>query len=300
MAAQNENKVAKILNTLPRNVQNSQRIISTYTSGQEIDLQLSLGGSYNKNPIENPMPQPFLGIPFANSEMVPISYLGTSNVTYKEMRRSYENEQRPNAMIVQEHRITPRATNNPVFRPATENIRSLRNNRSEDTSAIYVLDSTPPYNQEEGNSIVVPPKTIEKRIATLSTSVPTPGMTRSKGIVLSSPENVIPESNYGQKPLKKAKYCDNYGVILMDANYLLKTMPSVTTSINEKQTEGILYSFGKEKQVSIVCLCHGMFFTPAEFVKHNGGNEVDNPMKYIKVITEEKINVVAESLVGFF
>lgn len=137
MAAQNENKVAKILNTLPRNVQNSQRIISTYTSGQEIDLQLSLGGSYNKNPIENPMPQPFLGIPFANSEMVPISYLGTSNVTYKEMRRSYENEQRPNATIVQEHRITPRATNNPVFRPATENIRSLRNNRSEDTSAIY-------------------------------------------------------------------------------------------------------------------------------------------------------------------
>nr|XP_018634214.2 ninja-family protein AFP2-like [Nicotiana tomentosiformis] len=238
------------------------------------------------------MLQPFLGIPFANSEMVPISYLGTSNVTYKEQEeikilRIYENEQRQNAMIIKEHRITPRATNNPVFRHAIENIRSHGNNRSEDTSRIYVEESTPPNNQE-------------KRIATLSsTSVPTPGMTRSKGIVLSSPENVIPEGNYGEKPMKKAKYFDNYGVILMDANYLLKTMPSVTTSINGKQIEGILYSFGKDKQVSIVCLCHGMFFTPAEFVKHNGGEEVDNnPMKFIKVITEEKVNVVAESLVG--
>ncbi|OIT21220.1 ninja-family protein afp2, partial [Nicotiana attenuata] len=289
MAAPKGNVVAKILSSLSRNKQNSQNTELTYTSEQEIDLQLSLGGSYNKNPNQNPMPQPFLGIPFANSEMVPISYLGTSNVTYKvmrrmeEMRRSYENEQRQNAMIIKEHRITPRATNNSIFRPATKNIRSHGNNRSEDTSEIYVLDSTPPYNQEEeGSSIVVPPKTIEKRIATLSTSVSTPGMTRRKGIVLSSPENVIPESIYGQKPLKKAKYCDNNGVILMDANYLLKTMPRVTTSIDGKQTEGILYNFGKDKRVSIVCLCHGMFFTPAEFVKHNGGNEVDNPMKYIK------------------
>uniref|UniRef100_A0A3Q7FHQ0 Ninja-family protein n=1 Tax=Solanum lycopersicum TaxID=4081 RepID=A0A3Q7FHQ0_SOLLC len=50
--------------------------------------------------------------------------------------------------------------------------------------------------------------------------------------------------------------------------------------------KGILYSGGEEKRISILCICHGMFFTVAEFMKHGGGKEVDDPMKFIKVVDD--------------
>ncbi|KAK4359598.1 hypothetical protein RND71_021827 [Anisodus tanguticus] len=149
-------------------------------------------------------------------------------------------------------------------------------------------------------------------------------MEKSKGIVLTSRKNVIstnkslvqskllddcdsatesnkgkgktivfPEGN-GEKSLKKVKHSHNV-VTLMDTNDLLRIMPCVTTSggiIDGKQTEGILYRFGQDKQISIVCFCHGRFFTPAEFVKHGGGEEFDNPMKYIKIAYDASVGNV--------
>lgn len=66
---------------------------------------------------------------------------------------------------------------------------------------------------------------------------------------------------------------------------VMKNMPSVSTigdGPNGRRIEGVLYQYLKG-QVSIVCVCHGSFLTPAEFVKHAGGKEVDNPMRRISV-----------------
>ncbi|KAH0696161.1 hypothetical protein KY290_013531 [Solanum tuberosum] len=131
---------------------------------------------------------------------------------------------------------------------------------------------------DKGKSIVLPENNGEKALKKVKNSDEV--LDKGKSIVLS-------KSN-GEKPLKKVKNSDNI-VTLMNASELLRIMPCVTTSggiINGKLTEGILYSGGQEKQISILCICHGMFFTAAKFVKHGGGKEVDNPMKFIKVVDD--------------
>ncbi|KAJ8774701.1 hypothetical protein K2173_017147 [Erythroxylum novogranatense] len=52
---------------------------------------------------------------------------------------------------------------------------------------------------------------------------------------------------------------------------------------NARTVEGILYKYGKGEEVRIMCICHGNFLSPAEFVKHAGGGDVDNPLRHIKV-----------------
>ncbi|KAF5459662.1 hypothetical protein F2P56_019590 [Juglans regia] len=78
--------------------------------------------------------------------------------------------------------------------------------------------------------------------------------------------------------LSKGCYQDNG----MD---VMRQMPSVTTTgdgPNGKKIEGFLYKYTRG-QVSIVCVCHGSFLSPAEFVEHAGGKDVKNPMKHINV-----------------
>ncbi|CAJ1833212.1 unnamed protein product [Sphenostylis stenocarpa] len=67
---------------------------------------------------------------------------------------------------------------------------------------------------------------------------------------------------------------------------LLEDMPCVSTKgdgPNGKRVEGFLYRYGKGEEVRIVCVCHGSFLTPSEFVKHAGGGDVANPLKHIVV-----------------
>ncbi|CAL9758602.1 unnamed protein product [Musa acuminata subsp. burmannicoides] len=52
---------------------------------------------------------------------------------------------------------------------------------------------------------------------------------------------------------------------------------------NGTRIEGFLYKYRKGEDVSIVCVCHGRFFTPAEFVKHAGGGDVAHPLRHIVV-----------------
>ncbi|XP_071735561.1 ninja-family protein AFP3-like [Rutidosis leptorrhynchoides] len=50
-----------------------------------------------------------------------------------------------------------------------------------------------------------------------------------------------------------------------------------------RRIDGILYKYGKGEEVKIMCVCHGSFLSPAEFVKHAGGTDVDHPLKHIVV-----------------
>ncbi|KAJ9564473.1 hypothetical protein OSB04_000439 [Centaurea solstitialis] len=67
---------------------------------------------------------------------------------------------------------------------------------------------------------------------------------------------------------------------------MLADMPCVSTKgdgINGKKIEGFLYRYKKGEEVRIVCVCHGSFLTPAEFVKHGGGGDVEHPLRHIVV-----------------
>ena len=70
------------------------------------------------------------------------------------------------------------------------------------------------------------------------------------------------------------------------ARSVLEEMPSVSTTgvgPNGKRIEGFLYRYRKGEEVRIVCVCHGSFLSPAEFVKHAGGGDVAQPLKHIVV-----------------
>ncbi|XP_047938421.1 ninja-family protein AFP3-like isoform X2 [Salvia hispanica] len=63
-------------------------------------------------------------------------------------------------------------------------------------------------------------------------------------------------------------------------------MPYVSTKgygPNHRKTEGFLYKYKRGEEVKIVCVCHGLFLTPAEFVRHGGGGNVAFPLKHIVV-----------------
>ncbi|KAL2319285.1 hypothetical protein Fmac_028254 [Flemingia macrophylla] len=65
---------------------------------------------------------------------------------------------------------------------------------------------------------------------------------------------------------------------------LLPQMPYVSTKgINGKTVNGFLYKYTKS-EVSIVCVCHGSTFSPAEFVQHAGGTDISHPLRHITVI----------------
>ncbi|XP_020236398.1 ninja-family protein Os03g0419100 isoform X2 [Cajanus cajan] len=95
------------------------------------------------------------------------------------------------------------------------------------------------------------------------------------------PANTKPEN-----PAKRHKL-GNYCSLKGDVMEILRQMPSVTTTgdgPNGRRIEGFLYKY-RSGEVCIVCVCHGSFHTPAEFVMHAGGKEVANPMKHITVFS---------------
>ncbi|GJN13152.1 hypothetical protein PR202_ga31490 [Eleusine coracana subsp. coracana] len=67
---------------------------------------------------------------------------------------------------------------------------------------------------------------------------------------------------------------------------MMEDMPMVLSKVegpNGKRIEGFLYRYKNGEDVRIVCVCHGSFLTPAEFVKHAGGGDVSNPLRHIVV-----------------
>ena len=87
--------------------------------------------------------------------------------------------------------------------------------------------------------------------------------------------------NQSEKPTDADK-----GVAKEIVRNVLEDMPCVSTKgdgPNGKRIEGFLYRYRKGEEVRIVCVCHGSFLTPAEFVKHAGGGDVAHPLKHIVV-----------------
>lgn len=75
------------------------------------------------------------------------------------------------------------------------------------------------------------------------------------------------------------------GMKEMERN-MMEEMPCVSTrgeGPNGRRIEGFLYKYRKGEEVRIVCVCHGSFLTPAEFVRHAGGGDVAHPLKHIVV-----------------
>nr|XP_010936468.1 ninja-family protein AFP3 [Elaeis guineensis] len=69
---------------------------------------------------------------------------------------------------------------------------------------------------------------------------------------------------------------------------MIEEMPCVSTKgdgPNGRRIEGFLYKYRKGEEVRIVCVCHGSFLTPAEFVRHAGGGDVAHPLRHIVVNT---------------
>ncbi|KAE8691576.1 Ninja-family protein AFP3 [Hibiscus syriacus] len=67
---------------------------------------------------------------------------------------------------------------------------------------------------------------------------------------------------------------------------IVEDMPCVSTTgdgPNGKKIEGFLYRYRKGEEVKIVCVCHGSFLSPAEFVKHAGGRDAEHPLRRIVV-----------------
>ncbi|KAG6763994.1 hypothetical protein POTOM_031445 [Populus tomentosa] len=66
----------------------------------------------------------------------------------------------------------------------------------------------------------------------------------------------------------------------------MEDMPCVFTKgdgPNGRRVDGILYKYGKGEEVRIMCVCHGSFLSPAEFVKHAGGSDVNHPLRHIVI-----------------
>ncbi|XAR65542.1 hypothetical protein NMG60_11009696 [Bertholletia excelsa] len=83
---------------------------------------------------------------------------------------------------------------------------------------------------------------------------------------------------------KKAKFMDPSAQKFPTLE-LLRLMPNVTATgidSNVRKVEGFLYDYTGE--VKIVCVCHGRFLSPAQFVEHPTGFNVANPLQHIKVL----------------
>lgn len=87
-----------------------------------------------------------------------------------------------------------------------------------------------------------------------------------------------------ENPSKKPNPAQNKGREI--GTNSMEDMPCVFTKgdgPNGRRIEGILYKYGKGEEVRIMCVCHGDFLSPAEFVKHAGGGDVAHPLRHIVV-----------------
>lgn len=128
------------------------------------------------------------------------------------------------------------------------------------------------------------------------------GPTSSNGLSHSPTSSIGgPSSNKGQSPTAQSpspkeaeakakaepgKPPKPIGPTNQQQKLALAQMPCVSVTgngPNGKTITGFLYRYTKA-EVSIVCVCHGASFSPAGFVEHAGGVDVEHPLKHIRVV----------------
>lgn len=82
----------------------------------------------------------------------------------------------------------------------------------------------------------------------------------------------------GRAPARASPVADRNG----NGKRAAADMPYVSTRYG-RRINGFLYRYNAAEEVKIVCVCHGHFLSPAEFVRHGGGGEVENPLRHIVV-----------------
>ncbi|PKA49733.1 Ninja-family protein 3 [Apostasia shenzhenica] len=102
---------------------------------------------------------------------------------------------------------------------------------------------------------------------------------------ISSSNGVLNNSSSSNNPWKKnaGRISNGQGET---GKMMMEEMPCVSTKgigPNGRRIEGFLYRYKKGEEVRIVCVCHGKFHSPAEFVKHAGGGDVAHPLRHIVV-----------------
>ncbi|MQL72892.1 hypothetical protein Taro_005266 [Colocasia esculenta] len=121
---------------------------------------------------------------------------------------------------------------------------------------------------------------------------PLPNHTDSKAAVSPMSSSLARQPSYTQmevedssvKPVAAAASAPRGGA--NGLRNMMEEMPCVSTTGSGpggRKVEGFLYRYRKGEEVRIVCVCHGRFFTPAEFVKHAGGGDVAHPLRHIVV-----------------
>ncbi|KAL1211359.1 Ninja-family protein AFP4 [Cardamine amara subsp. amara] len=114
---------------------------------------------------------------------------------------------------------------------------------------------------------------------------PTKEKVEQDGLVVSSPVNE--RGKNGNREMKKKKKNVEEVSGKEKARNILEDMPCVSTrevGADGKRVEGFLYWYGGNKEeVKIVCVCHGSFLSPEEFVRHGGGDVTINPLRHIVV-----------------
>ncbi|XAR63811.1 hypothetical protein NMG60_11023904 [Bertholletia excelsa] len=127
-----------------------------------------------------------------------------------------------------------------------------------------------------------------KRLKDLESASPNTVVHGGAAAICSVPESGkrVYQQAQQETPQKRVKMLGNGIIGDLGMIEMRRNMPSVTTTgdgPNGKKIEGFLYGY-KKGQVSVVCVCHGNLFSPAEFVRHAGGTDVANPMRRIHVL----------------
>ncbi|XVE78135.1 hypothetical protein DITRI_Ditri13aG0119600 [Diplodiscus trichospermus] len=166
-------------------------------------------------------------------------------------------------------------------------VASNRKGQSEQSAATsHQMDSAPSIDKSrKGTENTASLKVIERHTPSSLKEEPKPviesDLSRKPVLTNETPSDTLKKDTKGDmgKPPKPQTPTP-------DAILALRNMPCVSTTgngPNGKTINGFLYRYTKS-EVSIICVCHGKSFTPAEFVHHAGGDDVSHPLRHITVI----------------
>ncbi|KAJ9174157.1 hypothetical protein P3X46_017216 [Hevea brasiliensis] len=151
--------------------------------------------------------------------------------------------------------------------------------RGGSSSGVSEMESKPVQGSSSGGEARSPMSNQSFQVRSNQEAVGSSGKKMSENICRTSTQEM-------ENPSKKHDSAENRRKEI--GTNAVEDMPCVFTigdGPNGRRVEGILYKYGKGEEVRIMCVCHGSFLSPAEFVKHAGGGDVDHPLKHIVVNT---------------